>query len=64
MKLHDPDETGWMICEIEAENSIELFMRVVQCGASVEILEPASYRQRFIREIGKIMALYQQEQRE
>ncbi len=58
MKLHDPDETGWMLYEVQAENSIELFLRIVQCGASVEIIEPASYRKKFIRSIDEIASIY------
>jgi predicted DNA-binding transcriptional regulator YafY len=58
LKIHEPDEGGWMLCDIEAENSIELFLRIVQCGASVEIIGPESYRKKFIRDIEKILALY------
>ncbi|ADK79745.1 helix-turn-helix transcriptional regulator [Sediminispirochaeta smaragdinae] len=58
LKVHDPESDGWIICDIEAENSIELFLKLVQCGPSVEILEPSSYRQKFIREIQKIASVY------
>lgn len=61
LKIHDPDEQGWMLCDIEAENSIELFLKLVQCGSSVEVVAPDSYRKKFIREIEKIAAMYRSE---
>lgn len=49
---------GVLLCEMEAENSIELFLRLVQCGDSVEILKPESYRKKFRRNLEKILTLY------
>ena len=52
------DENGEMICRINIENSIELYLRVVQCGTSVEILEPQSLRNKFVSDLSNILALY------
>ncbi len=49
---------GELICEMQAENSIELLLRLVQSGDSLEILEPASYRKKFIKELEKILRIY------
>ena len=47
------------ICRMEAENSIELMLRIVQCGTSVKILSPDDYRSRFISALKNILALYE-----
>lgn len=47
------------ICRMEAENSIELMLRIVQCGTSVKILSPDDYRSRFISVLKNILALYE-----
>jgi predicted DNA-binding transcriptional regulator YafY len=52
------NEKKELICELQAENSIELLLRLVQCGDSVEVLEPENYRQKFIRELKKILTVY------
>lgn len=51
-------EKGETICSIKVENSIELQLRLVQCGTSVEILEPASFRDKFVSRLKKIIDLY------
>ncbi|NQT59722.1 MAG: WYL domain-containing transcriptional regulator [Bacteroidetes bacterium] len=53
------DSRGQLFCEMQAENSIELLLRLVQCGDSVEIIEPANYRKKYIRELNKILKIYQ-----
>ena len=53
----EKDGDGY-ICRMEAENSIELMLRIVQCGTSVKILEPAEYRSRFISSLKSILELY------
>ncbi|HDQ14631.1 MAG TPA: WYL domain-containing protein [Sediminispirochaeta sp.] len=58
LDLSEPDERGWMICKVDVEHSIELFLRLVQCGTAVEVLEPESYRRYFQKEISSIAALY------
>lgn len=52
------NENGDTICRIMVENSIELYLRLVQCGTSVEILEPESLKNRFVSELKKIIELY------
>lgn len=52
-------EDGTMICSMRVENSIELYLRVVQCGTSVTILEPASFKAKYIEGLQKILRLYQ-----
>jgi len=49
---------GELICEMLAENSIELMLRIVQSGDAIEILEPLSYRKKFIKELEKILLIY------
>lgn len=57
MKIYT-DKNGELICEMKAENSIELMLRIIQSGNSLEILEPESYRKKFVREIRKILEIY------
>lgn len=61
---HGPIETlktkeGTYLCKFEAENSIELILRIIQCGNSVEIMEPQNFRERFIRTLKEILANYE-----
>ncbi|MFA5447620.1 MAG: WYL domain-containing protein [Sphaerochaeta sp.] len=53
-------EDGSMICNMDVENSIELYLRIIQCGDSVEILGPKSFRDRFTKRLTKILNLYEQ----
>lgn len=53
------DNNGQLFCEMQAENSIELLLRLVQCGDSVEIIEPANYRKKYIHALNKILNIYQ-----
>ena len=52
------NEKGELICNIKVENSIELYLRLVQCGTSVEIISPESLKTRFVEELKKILAMY------
>lgn len=47
-----------LLCSMKVENSIELFLRIIQCGKSVEIIAPDSYRKYFINELKTILSLY------
>lgn len=51
-------EDGSLRCTFDAENSIELILRIIQCGNAVEILGPASFRTRFVGYLSKIIAMY------
>ncbi len=57
----EPDAEGRINCRVKVENSIELFLRIVQCGTSVEVLEPLSYRKQLKEQIDKIAAIYHSE---
>ena len=53
------DEGGGLTCSFRAENSIELMMRIFQCGSSVTILEPESYRKKYLSYMHDILASYE-----
>jgi predicted DNA-binding transcriptional regulator YafY len=53
-----PEETGTFICTMDAENSIELLLRIVQCGDAVEVLEPVEYRNHVISYLREIVSIY------
>jgi hypothetical protein len=44
---------------MKAENSIELMLRIIQCGDAVEIIEPPMYRKRLYNWLKKILILYE-----
>ncbi len=50
---------GSLICNMDVENSIELYLRIIQCGDSVEILSPENFKNKFCKMLTKILALYQ-----
>ena len=52
-------EDGSLKCTFDAENSIELILRIIQCGNAVEILGPASFRTRFVGYLSKILSMYE-----
>lgn len=52
-------DDGSLRCTFDAENSIELILRIIQCGNAVEILEPASFRTRFVGYLSKILSMYE-----
>lgn len=49
---------GTRICRFDAENSIELILRIIQCGDAVEILEPAPFRAKFRACLENILNIY------
>jgi len=51
-------DDGTLICRFEAENSIELILRIIQCGDAVEILEPAGFRSKFTEYLESILRIY------
>ncbi len=53
------DSDGELFCTMNAENSIELMLRIMQSGNSIEVVEPQSYRKKFVREVEKILEIYQ-----
>ena len=54
----EKQKDGSYICSFDAENSIELKLRIIQCIDSVEILEPAKFRKQFVEMLYKILNLY------
>ncbi len=51
-------EDGSYICRFEAENSIELMLRIIQCGRSVKVIEPESYRDKLVDMLSGILDMY------
>ena len=51
-------EDGTYICRFEAENSIELVLRIIQGFDSVKIIGPQKFRDRFVNGLSAILALY------
>ena len=49
---------GTRICRFDAENSIELILRIIQCGDAVEVLEPAPFRAKFRAYLENILKIY------
>ena len=49
---------GTRICRFDAENSIELILRIIQCGDAVEVLEPAPFRAKFRAYLENILNIY------
>ena len=43
---------------MDVENSIELTLRIIQCGDAVEILGPEHYRRRFMKRLEDVLAIY------
>ena len=52
------EDNGKIITSFDAENSIELMMRFFQCGSSVTILAPESYKKKYINYLSKILNQY------
>ncbi len=50
---------GKIKCVFEAENSIELFLRIVQCFDSVEVAGPEKYRNRIVSTLKQILSIYE-----
>ena len=51
-------DDGSYICRFDAENSIELLLRIIQCGKSVKVLEPESYRKKLVDMLSGILSMY------
>jgi predicted DNA-binding transcriptional regulator YafY len=51
---------GEQICKVEIENSIELVLRLIQCGPSIEVLGPEKFRSKFIKYLRDIIQVYNQ----
>ncbi len=49
---------GKFRCEFDAENSIELILRIIQCNDSVEVVEPQKFRKKFIDMLRQILSIY------
>jgi len=58
LETEEPDEDGNILCRVEVENSIELFLRLIQCGTSVEVIEPHSYRRQIRNQVKQIVEMY------
>ncbi len=61
--VHGPIKTekqpgGKYLCMFDAENSIELILRIIQCGDSVKIISPESLRKRFVKTMRDILSVY------
>ncbi len=52
------NEKGELIATFEAENSIELMLRIIQSGTSVEIMAPESYKQKLVNYLESILDIY------
>ncbi len=50
---------GTYICKFDVENSIELILKLIQCGPSVEVLGPAKFRNKFTSYIKEILSIYE-----
>ncbi len=57
--VFEKGEDGSTICNMDVENSIELYLRIIQCGDSVEILAPESFKRRFTKMLTKILKVYE-----
>ena len=49
---------GTRVCRFEAENSIELILRIIQCGDAVEVLEPVKFRNKLKTYLENILRIY------
>ena len=52
------NEKGELIASFEAENSIELMLRIIQSGTSVEVISPENYKRRLITYLKDILNIY------
>ena len=52
------NEKGELIASFDAENSIELMLRIIQSGTSVEIISPENYKRRLISDLEDILSIY------
>ncbi len=56
--VFDRDEDGTLTVTFAAENSIELMMHLFQCGCSAEILEPESYKKKYLNYLRDVIDIY------
>lgn len=56
--LIDQNDKGEYIYSIKVENSIELFLRLVQCGTSVEVISPENTREKYKSLLESILKIY------
>lgn len=54
----DRQDDGSYICRMNVENSVELALRIIQCGPSAKILGPQSYKKRFLALIDGVRGQY------
>ena len=52
------DENNKIKCSFEVENSIEVMMKIFQCGKSVRIISPDSYREKYLNYLKEIISIY------
>ncbi len=52
------NEKGELIASFDAENSIELMLRIIQSGTSVEVISPENYKRRLINYLENILSIY------
>lgn len=55
LRKNEKDE---LIASFDAENSIELMLRIIQSGTSVEIISPENYKRRLISYLEDILSIY------
>ena len=53
------DEDGCLVCSFKAENSIELMMRLFQCGTALAVLSPEGYRRKYLTYMKDILSQYE-----
>lgn len=51
-------------CSMKVENSIELILRIIQCGSSVKILQPLSFKKKFCGYVKDILDQYEADPKE
>lgn len=52
------DEDGCLVCSFKAENSIELMMRLFQCGTALAVVSPEGYRRKYLTYMKDILSQY------
>ena len=52
------NDNGELIARFDAENSIELMLRIIQSGTSVEVIYPKEYKKKLITYLEDILKIY------
>ncbi len=52
-------EDGRLLCSFRAENSIDLMMRLFQCGNAIKLISPTGYRDKFLSYMKSILKKYE-----